>query len=112
MDIYKAIHDLVQEKKRLDAIIASLETRSDTGLRTKSKRGRKSMSQEERAEVSRRMAAYWAARRGQAAAAATKPEAPPEAPPEPAETALPPAEMPPAAHLARAAASGFEATLS
>ena len=69
MDIYKAIHDLMQEKKRLDAVIASLESRSGAAVRAKRRRGRKSMSAEERALVSRRMAAYWAARRGQGEAA-------------------------------------------
>ena len=69
MDIYKAIHDLMQEKKRLDAVIASLESRTNGRSREKSRRGRKSMNAEERAAVSRRMAAYWAARRGQASAA-------------------------------------------
>jgi hypothetical protein len=111
MDIYKAIRDLIQEKKRLDVVIASLETRSNTGVREKSRRGRKSMNPEERAAVSRRMAAYWAARRERAAA-----------PPEVIETAAPsempappevhtPAEMPPPAQLVRAA-TGFEASLS
>jgi hypothetical protein len=107
MDIYKTIRDLVQEKKRLDAVIASLEARSNNGLHPRSRRGRKSMSPEERATVSRRMAAYWAARRGQVAA-----------PPERTETAPPaaevpsPAEMPPPAEFTRAATSGFEASLS
>lgn len=100
MDIYKAIHDLLQEKKRLDAMIASLEARSTTGTREKRRRGRKSMSPEERAVVSRRMAAYWAVRRGQA-----------EAPDQADETTAPLAEMPPTAQLVRAAASGFEASL-
>jgi hypothetical protein len=99
MDIYKAIHDLMQEKKRLDAVIASLETRSGGGVREKSRRGRKSMSAEERAIVSKRMAAYWAARRGQVAT-----------PPRPAETTAAPVEIPPPAELARAA-SGFDAVL-
>ncbi|MGA2182715.1 MAG: hypothetical protein ABSH47_06765 [Bryobacteraceae bacterium] len=100
MDIYKAIYDLIQERKRLDAVIASLETRSNPGVRERSRRGRKSMSPEERAAVSRRMAAYWAARRGQVAA-----------PPQRNETTALPVEMPPPAPLVRAA-SGFEASLS
>ena len=102
MDIYKTIHDLIQEKKRLDAVIASLETRSNTGLRGKSRRGRKSMSADERVAVSQRMAAYWAARRGRAAAAPA---------PARAEAAAPPAEMSPPPPLARAT-SGFEAAMS
>ena len=96
MDIYKAIHELMQEKKRLDAVIASLEARANGGSRERSRRGRKSMSTEERAAVSRRMAAYWAARRGQG----TTPD-------QPAETAGAPAEMLPPPELARAA-SGFD----
>jgi hypothetical protein len=99
MDIYKAIHDLIQEKKRLDAVIASLETRSNGHSREKSRRGRKSMNPEERAAVSKRMAAYWAARRGQ-----------PAVPSEPSARAAAPAEMPPPAELVRAVASGFEAS--
>jgi hypothetical protein len=99
MDIYKAIHDLIQEKKRLDAVIASLETRSNTSLE-RSRRGRKSMSPDERAAVSRRMAAYWAARRGQAAVAEPSPLS---------EAVEQTVEMPPP--IARAA-SGFEASIS
>jgi len=93
MDIYKAIHNLIQERKRLDAAIASLEARSRTNGYAKSRRGRKSMSPEERAQVSRRMAAYWAGRRGQSAS------------PQPAESGkLGPADQtPPPAQMARAA---------
>jgi len=99
MDIYKAIHDLVLERERLDAVIASLEARSGANGHTKSRRGRKSMSPEERAQVSRRMAAYWAARRAQSAA------------PQPTESVEPPpaGEMPPPGQLARAA--GMEVSL-
>jgi hypothetical protein len=99
MDIYKAIHELMQEKKRLDAVIASLESRSSTVSREKRRRGRKSMSPEERAVVSRRMAAYWAVRRGQVEVAN-----------QPADAASL-AEMPPVAQLVRAAAASFEASL-
>ncbi len=63
MDLYKAIQDLVDEKKRLDAVIASLEAREAKKPAVQKRRGRKSMSAEERAAVSRRMAAWWAARR-------------------------------------------------
>jgi len=98
MDIYKAIHDLIQERKHLDAVIASLEARSRTGGQTKSRRGRKSMSAEERAQVSRRMAAYWATRRAQST------------PPQPAEEVEVSAsgQMPPP-ELAKAA--GMDAAL-
>lgn len=63
MDLYKAIQELVDEKKRLDAVIASLEAREAKMPAVHKRRGRKSMSAEERAAVSRRMAAWWAARR-------------------------------------------------
>ncbi|HTP89521.1 MAG TPA: hypothetical protein VMJ34_21375 [Bryobacteraceae bacterium] len=98
MDIYKAIQELIQEKKRLDAVIASLESRSNGALREKKRRGRKSMSTEERAAVSRRMAAYWAARRGDQNAGSASSGSSREGP----EAALP---------MARAAASGVDAAL-
>lgn len=70
MDLLKAIRDLYEEKKRLDAVIASLELmaaaegRTPTRTHAVRKRGRKSMSNQEREEVSERMKKYWAARRG------------------------------------------------
>lgn len=70
MDLLKAIRDLYEEKKRLDAVIASLElmraaeARTPTRALAARRRGRKSMSREEREEVSERMKKYWAARRG------------------------------------------------
>lgn len=69
MDLQKAIQELYEEKERIEAVIASLEvylkTGGSTGIRTsgKRKRGRKSMGQEERQEVSARMRSYWASRR-------------------------------------------------
>ena len=77
MDLYKAIRELVEERKRIDRIIASLEEMLERGrlhspgkspvIKTSStsasRRGRKSMSPEERREVSERMARYWAGRR-------------------------------------------------
>jgi hypothetical protein len=69
MDLFKAIRELHEEKKRLDGMIASLEAiigeqeRKTPAVR---RRGRKSMSAEERMEVSKRMQAYWAKRRQQA----------------------------------------------
>jgi predicted pyridoxine 5'-phosphate oxidase superfamily flavin-nucleotide-binding protein len=78
MDIRKAIHELRQEQERLDALIAALEARQ-TGPR--SRRGRKSVPPEERAQVSKRMTAYWAARRAQrVTAAATMSETGPPSP--------------------------------
>jgi hypothetical protein len=71
MDIVKALRELYSEKKRLDTAIATLEARIKA-IRTgspvkppKGRRGRKSMSAEERLEVSRRMTLYWQARRAQ-----------------------------------------------
>ncbi len=70
MDLYKAIQDLYVEKEKLERIIASLEelqrsANSDTPSSPKStsRRGRKSMSNAERQEVSERMKRYWEARR-------------------------------------------------
>lgn len=64
MDLDKTLRDLYAEKKRLDRGIVRLEARLAllSGL-PRSRRGRKTMNAEERLEVSRRMCAYWAARR-------------------------------------------------
>ena len=68
MDLDKALRDLYVEKKRLDRAIARMEARLAllSGL-PRSRRGRKTMNAEERLEVSRRMSAYWAARRARSA---------------------------------------------
>jgi len=68
MDVNKALHELYEEKKRLDATIAALEAQLRGGLlsASNSRRGRKSMTAEERLEVSRRMAKYWEARKAAA----------------------------------------------
>lgn len=68
MDLYKAIRDLYEEKKRLDHVIASLEELQNTPAfldltAAEKRRGRKSMNAEARLEVSQRMKKYWAARR-------------------------------------------------
>jgi hypothetical protein len=69
MDLYKAIQDLYAEKEKLERVIASLEglQRSSGVLSSLPKpakrRGRKSMSVEERQEVSERMKKYWESRR-------------------------------------------------
>ena len=71
MDISKVIEHLYQEKKKLDQAIAVLEELRRTGgqlsdqPRSHRGRGRKSMDQDEREEVSRRMKKYWAGRRKQ-----------------------------------------------
>ena len=70
MDVNKALRELHEEKRRLDIIIAALEARLGNGSRTRGRRGRKSMSPEERQQVSKRMSQYWEARR----AAATESE--------------------------------------
>ena len=61
MDVNKTLRELYEEKRRLDATIEVLE--SQLGVRPSARRGRKSMSPEERLEVSKRMAKYWEARR-------------------------------------------------
>ena len=67
MDWYAAIHELHEEKKRLDRLIAALEAiENGTSPETTSglpRRGRKTMSAEERKQVSERMKRYWAGRR-------------------------------------------------
>lgn len=70
MDLYKAIQDLYAEKEKLERVIASLEELQRTAgavppplSKPVKRRGRKSMSSEERQEVSERMRKYWAGRR-------------------------------------------------
>ena len=79
MDLYKAIQDLYAEKEKLERVIASLEElQRASGAnplqneKPGKRRGRKSMSSEERQEVSERMRKYWARRRRE------QPEAKPE----------------------------------
>jgi len=67
MDVNKALRELHEEKRRLDITIAALEARLGNEKRTHRRRGRKSMSAEERQEVSRRMSKYWEARRAASA---------------------------------------------
>lgn len=73
MDLDQTLRELHEEKKRVDRAIARLEARlaALSGL-TSSRRGRKSMSAEERLEVSRRMSAYWTARRARGEAGESK----------------------------------------
>ncbi len=79
MDIVKALRELYNEKKRLDAAIAALEARIRAGHNgpgtksAKGRRGRKSMSAAERLEVSKRMTLYWQARRAQVGSPPTLP---------------------------------------
>ena len=66
MDFTKTIEELRREKQRLDRVIASLEELkaplAETPTPRRTRRGRKSMSPEERREVSARMKRYWANR--------------------------------------------------
>ena len=74
MDIIKVLRELHAERKRIDAVIASLEAQTRSGRKASSsqktpgRRGRKSMSAAERLKVSERMTQYWEARRAQARA--------------------------------------------
>lgn len=65
MDVYKALKELHEEKIRLDSAIHALEARMKTvsSKTSQTRRGRRSMSSDEREEVSRRMSRYWASRR-------------------------------------------------
>ena len=64
MDLDPTLRELYKEKKRVDRAIARLESQLAALSKIKnSRRGRRSMSPDERLEVSRRMTAYWAARR-------------------------------------------------
>jgi hypothetical protein len=67
MNIHKALRELYEEKKRLDASIAILERRLQDRPRLSGskRRGRRHMSAAERLQVSKRMSQYWAARRAQ-----------------------------------------------
>jgi hypothetical protein len=70
----KAIHDLYAEKQRLEQAIASLEKLQQPAaggqvVSTTKRRGRKSMEERERLEVSDRMKKYWAGRRKERGAA-------------------------------------------
>jgi hypothetical protein len=70
MDLYKAIQDLYVEEEKLERVISSLEElQRAAGLSIPpapgrgKHRGRKSMSPDDRQEVSERMKKYWADRR-------------------------------------------------
>jgi hypothetical protein len=71
MDLYRAIRDLREEKKRLDALIAHLE-----GSQQPARRGRKGMNRGERRAASERMKEYWARRKAENQAGAETEEAP------------------------------------
>ena len=70
MDLYRIIRELVQERDRLQRIIDSLEEMKPFSgkvpVRPEGKRrGRKSMDNKARAEVSERMKRYWKMRRAE-----------------------------------------------
>jgi len=64
MDIAKIIQNLRKELARVEEALALLEGQAS---RTRNPRGRKSMGEEERQQVSARMKAYWERRRAKAA---------------------------------------------
>jgi hypothetical protein len=64
MDIDATLRELWREKKRLEREIARLEALLGR-FKVVSRRGRKSMPPEERAQVAQRMKAYWEKRRGE-----------------------------------------------
>jgi len=64
MDLYKAIQELIEQKKQIDLAISTLEALVEgASVPTSGRRGRKFMSEEERKVVSERMRKYWASRR-------------------------------------------------
>ncbi len=67
MDVDKTIGQLREEKDRLDRAITRLEKQlaaeAARAPAVPKRRGRKSMSPQDRLEVSKRMRAYWAAHR-------------------------------------------------
>ena len=65
MDLQKTIDFLRGEIRRLERVVASLEEIRDgvTAEWVEKRRGRKTMSLEERLEASERMRRYWADRR-------------------------------------------------
>ncbi|MBZ5591723.1 MAG: hypothetical protein LAP39_05775 [Acidobacteriia bacterium] len=68
MNINKTIRELIEEKKRLDRVIGTLEEMQRNGrvevvLPPVKKRGRKSMDEQARQQVSERMKRYWETRR-------------------------------------------------
>jgi hypothetical protein len=70
MDLYQTIQDLYTEKERLERVISSLEALLGVGdpksaPPKRSRRGRKSMSSNEREQVSARMKRYWDRRRNE-----------------------------------------------
>jgi hypothetical protein len=68
IDFTKTLEVLRREKEKLERAIAALEelqTEGEIRAPLWSRRGRKSMTAEERQEISERMKKYWAGRRKQ-----------------------------------------------
>lgn len=65
MDLQTAIHELLEEKNRLDKAIRCLEILVREDDPDAPRPGRKGMSDEERKEVSARMKEFWASQRKQ-----------------------------------------------
>ena len=65
MDLNKTLQELYEERRQLDIAIATLEARGQALAKIAStpRRGRKTMSEEERRAVSARMSKYWEARK-------------------------------------------------
>jgi len=67
MDIFEIIQELREERERVDRVIRSLEALMNGEEPREEgapmRRGRKSMGQEERLQVSQRMRKYWEQRR-------------------------------------------------
>jgi hypothetical protein len=67
MDLYRIIGELVEERDRLQRIIESLEAMGEATVKPQrvriARRGRKSMDDSARRQVSDRMKLYWAKRR-------------------------------------------------
>jgi hypothetical protein len=78
MDVNKTLQELYEERRRLDLAIASLVARQQALKKIAStpRRGRKTMSEQERQAVSLRMAKYWEARKAAKAAAESTPDTP------------------------------------
>jgi hypothetical protein len=60
MDLNKTISELRAQRDRIEGVIQQLEAMKDGApVKTRSTRGRKSMGEAERREVSARMKRYW-----------------------------------------------------
>lgn len=64
MDLTETLREMRVQRDRLAAAIAALESLNNSdGVAPRSRRGRRSMGETERREVSARMKRYWASRR-------------------------------------------------